>query len=98
MGGAGSGVDALEANQDAEHYGLELARTAGLPSGAIYPILARLEEHGLLAADWEDIDEHAEGRRRRRYYTLTGEGARIARAELAQLEPVTRGNLRPRLA
>ena len=62
-----------------EHYGLELAREAGLASGTIYPLLARLENAGWLESGWEDINEAREGRRKRRYYKLTGHGAREAR-------------------
>lgn len=61
-----------------EHYGLELAEAAQLPKGSIYPMLARLERNGLVSGEWEDIDESAAGRRRRRYYVLTAEGARVA--------------------
>ncbi|MGH8902745.1 MAG: helix-turn-helix transcriptional regulator [Egibacteraceae bacterium] len=57
-----------------DHYGLEVARASGLPSGTVYPILARLERAGWLTSDWENIDEAAEGRRRRRYYRLTTRG------------------------
>jgi PadR family transcriptional regulator, regulatory protein PadR len=67
-----------------EHYGLELCRAAGLPSGTVYPILARLEGAGWLTSTWEDIDEQAEGRRRRRYYRLTGTGLASARAALTK--------------
>lgn len=63
-------------------YGLEMAKAAGLPSGTIYPILARLEREGWVESEPEDIDASAAGRRPRRYYRLTGEGARVARAEI----------------
>src|SRR5215218_4131906 len=63
-------------------YGLEIAKAAGLASGTIYPILARLEKQKWVESEWERIDESKEGRRRRRYYRLTGEGARIAHGEL----------------
>jgi DNA-binding PadR family transcriptional regulator len=62
-----------------DHYGLELARDAGLATGTTYPILARLEEEGWLTSDWEQIDPVAEGRRPRRYYRLTGAGETAAR-------------------
>ncbi|MGH8909798.1 MAG: PadR family transcriptional regulator [Egibacteraceae bacterium] len=71
-----------------EHYGLELARSTRLPSGTVYPILARLEHADWVTSDWEDIDEAAEGRRRRRYYRLTGEGAAAARAVLEEARDV----------
>ena len=78
------------ANPLAEHYGLELCHAAGLPSGSVYPILARLETAGWLAGAWEDIDETAAGRRRRRYYRLTGTGLAQARAAIAEREPALR--------
>lgn len=64
------------------HYGLEIAKQAGLPTGSIYPILARLEAADWVTSAWEDIDEAAEGRRRRRYYTLTGDGVELARQHI----------------
>ena len=69
----------------AQHqYGLDLARRAGLKSGTIYPLLARLERDGLLTSAWERIDPHTEGRRPRRYYVLTGAGEVAAREALAE--------------
>jgi PadR family transcriptional regulator PadR len=67
-----------------EHYGLEIARRTPLPSGSVYPILARLEQAGWVSSAWEDIDPVAEGRRPRRYYQLTGEGSKAAQAALAE--------------
>jgi PadR family transcriptional regulator PadR len=63
-------------------YGLDISKEAGLQRGTLYPALARLEKAGWLASFQEDIDEAAEGRRKRRYYQLTGEGARKARQVL----------------
>jgi PadR family transcriptional regulator PadR len=83
-------LDALLTDPLDEHYGLELSRAAGLPSGTVYPILARLEGAGWLVGAWEDIDERAEGRRRRRYYRLTGTGLEGARAALAKRAPALR--------
>jgi PadR family transcriptional regulator, regulatory protein PadR len=62
-----------------EKYGLEISKASRLPTGTIYPILARLEGAGWLDSGWEDIDESAEGRRKRRYYRLTGVGIREGR-------------------
>src|SRR5688572_17527465 len=72
----------LEGRGDVK-YGLEIAKEAGLASGTIYPILARLERAGWVESEWEDIDPHEAGRRRRRYYRLTGEGEHVAHRELA---------------
>lgn len=55
-------------------YGLELAASAGLKSGTIYPILARLEGAGWLESRWEDVNPSEAGRPRRRLYELTGLG------------------------
>jgi PadR family transcriptional regulator PadR len=65
-------------------YGLDISREAGLKTGTIYPALARLESAGWVSSSWEDIDEAAEGRRRRRYYRLTAEGEINARQVLAR--------------
>jgi PadR family transcriptional regulator, regulatory protein PadR len=63
-------------------YGYDLMKAARLPSGTLYPLLARLEHQKLVASAWETPQE--EGQRPRKYYRLTGEGIRIARLELAQ--------------
>ena len=75
----------LYARMDAEHYGLELAKVAGLSNGALYPILDKLEGRGLIVARWEELDEHAAGRRRRCYYRLTAQGLALAEQELWQV-------------
>ena len=64
-----------------EVYGLELCAAAGLPTGTVHPILARLEGMGWLESRWESVDPKAEGRPRRRYYRLSANGA--ARAQWA---------------
>ena len=79
----------LDAPSD-ETYGFEIARAAGLPAGTIYPILRRLENAGWIDSRWEEIDESEEGRRRRRYYRLTGEGRRAAQAAVADQTPALR--------
>ena len=65
----------LLADPALEMYGLQICTAAGLPSGTIHPILARLEGVGWLESWWEDTDPHSEGRPRRRYYKLTPAGA-----------------------
>jgi DNA-binding PadR family transcriptional regulator len=60
------------------YYGLEIIRDAGLKGGTLYPILARLEDAEWVTSEWESMDPAAEGRRPRRYYTLTPEGVRQA--------------------
>lgn len=74
------------ADPAAERYGLQLCEQTGLPSGTIYPIVARLEQLGWVESSWEDPGEHvARGRPRRRYYRLTQEGAEQARDALARV-------------
>ena len=84
-------LSALLAEPRGRHYGLEIAKAARLATGTIYPILARLEADGWVESEWEQIDESTEGRRRRRYYRLTGHGVRAARAELENVRRVVGG-------
>jgi PadR family transcriptional regulator, regulatory protein PadR len=93
-------LSALLEDVTSPKYGLEMAKAAGLASGTIYPILARLERQGLIQSELEDVDASAAGRRPRRYYKLTGEGARVANVEiqttLARLRPRASGIAFPR--
>jgi len=66
-------------------YGMQLMKQACLSSGSLYPILARLERAEWIVGQAEDIDPQKEGRPARRYYTMTSEGVREARLELAEL-------------
>jgi PadR family transcriptional regulator len=66
-------------------YGLELMRLTGQPSGTLYPNLAKFEEAGWLVGGKEEIDPHVEGRPARRFYRITGSGARAAHNQLAAL-------------
>jgi PadR family transcriptional regulator PadR len=68
----------------APRYGYDLMKAAKLPSGTLYPMLARLQQDGLVDSEWEAQREDAGGRPPRRYYRLTAEGLRVARLELAQ--------------
>ncbi len=65
----------LAAVRDGSAYGLDVVAHTGLPSGTVYPTLARLKSGGLVTSRWED-QRHAEreGRPRRRYYQLSAEG------------------------
>jgi PadR family transcriptional regulator, regulatory protein PadR len=78
-------------------YGLELCQETGLPSGTLYPIVARLEGLGWLEGDWEAPETHvAEGRPRRRYYRLTDQGAQQARRALSRGRSRTGRTVMPR--
>ena len=74
-----------------ERYGLEVGDTAGLPSGTIQPILARLERLGWLESRWEDVNPRTAGRPARRYYRLTTDGIELARQGLARAYRPQRG-------
>ncbi|MBB5871244.1 DNA-binding PadR family transcriptional regulator [Allocatelliglobosispora scoriae] len=82
---------ALLAEPDGDHYGLALMQASGLPSGTLYPILARLTEAGWLEKRGEEIDPSTEGRPARRYYRITPVALPIARQHLAELHESTRG-------
>ena len=75
---------ALLADPQAELYGVEIGAAAGLPSGTVHPILARLEGLRWVQSRWEDIDPKVEARPPRRYYRLTAAGAQYARTALAE--------------
>ncbi|WP_309113140.1 MarR family transcriptional regulator [Saccharothrix sp.] len=94
-------LTALLSDPGREQYGLELGAAAGLPSGTIHPILARLEAVGWLESRWENADPAETGRPRRRYYRLTADGvvhagAALRRSEAAKAKIVAR--VRPGLA
>jgi PadR family transcriptional regulator, regulatory protein PadR len=72
------------------HYGLGLSEAAGIASGTIYPMLARLEKAGWLESTWEKQGPNDEGRPRRRLYKLTGHGERAAMTELDEIAKVAR--------
>ena len=65
-----------------ERYGYTLRKVlaeAGLPidEGALYPMLRRLEEQGLLTSEWREEDK-----RNKRFYRISREGAAVL-SELA---------------
>ncbi|HXM58342.1 MAG TPA: helix-turn-helix transcriptional regulator [Candidatus Dormibacteraeota bacterium] len=71
-------------------YGFDLMRVTRLPSGTLYPILARLERLGWVAGRSEEIDPAVEGRPARRFYRLTDHGLRQAASELTALSDALR--------
>jgi PadR family transcriptional regulator, regulatory protein PadR len=83
-----------------EAYGAEIGRAAGLPSGTVTPIVARLENAGILLSRSEEVDPVEVGRPRRKYYSFTPDGAEKARDALARAytAPTPAGRLRPGLA
>jgi DNA-binding PadR family transcriptional regulator len=69
---------------DGEQYGFGLMRSTRVKSGSLYPILERFERLQWIEGYDESIDEHAEGRPRRRLYRLTALGEREARKAVAE--------------
>jgi DNA-binding PadR family transcriptional regulator len=61
-------------------YGYDLMKDSGLSSGTLYPLLARLNDHGWLESRWEDSD--FSGRPPRQLYRLTATGRLRARQAL----------------
>jgi PadR family transcriptional regulator PadR len=81
----------LLADPTRELYGVEIGDQAGLPSGTVHPILARLEGVRWVESRWEDVDPRVEGRPARRYYRLTAAGVERARRALADAYRGRRG-------
>jgi len=75
---------ALLADPQAELHGVEIGDAAGLPSGTVHPILARLEGLHWVQSRCEDIEPKVEGRPAFGYYWLTATGAQQARTALAE--------------
>jgi DNA-binding PadR family transcriptional regulator len=56
-------------------HGFDIMDAAALPSGTVYPVLARLEERGYVRSKWEPPSTAQKDRRPpRRYYTITAAG------------------------
>ena len=89
----------LQALSLGHRYGFDVMQVTRLPSGTVYPLLRRLEAAGLLSSRWEDEETaHSEGRPARRYYEVTGEGARAlaeARERIAAQQTAVFGDLAP---
>lgn len=73
----------LLAIQNGYQYGFDIMDCTGLPSGTVYPALRRLEESGLVGAEWEreglaQLDQ----RPARKYYSLLLAGGSALEAAL----------------
>jgi len=76
-------LQAFLGEPEVPRYGLELMKVTGLPSGTLYPILARLERAGWMRSEREP--DPPGGRPARRYYLLTAPGVQQARLACAEL-------------
>lgn len=75
---------------DVSYYGLQLMDQAGVRSGFLYPLLARLASAGWLVGEREEVDPSAAGRPARTYYRLTPLGKQQAQEALTALSPAPR--------
>ena len=80
----GSVVLAVLAALRREQYGYTLRKTLSdhgleIDEGTLYPLLRRLESQGLLNSQWREEDK-----RRKRFYLLSAEGARVLDQLLAE--------------
>jgi DNA-binding PadR family transcriptional regulator len=72
-------------------HGFDIMQASGLPSGTVYPALRRLESWAHVESEWEDEDRaRAEGRPRRRLYTLTASGRELATQAQERLRDAAR--------
>src|SRR5699024_2111474 len=70
----------------AQHrFGYDLMKQTNLPSGSLYPVLARLERSGWIIGEFEQINERDEERPARRLYRFTPEGRERGQLALAEL-------------
>jgi PadR family transcriptional regulator len=71
--------------EDRPRHGYDLSKLIQIRSGgalrfhvtSLYPLLARLEDQGLVAGRWVE----KAGERRRRYYSLTAAGRKVLRSQ-----------------
>jgi PadR family transcriptional regulator, regulatory protein PadR len=77
----------LQALVDGACYGFNIIDATGLPSGTVYPALARLEHDSLVASRWEPHRiAQRDKRPPRRYYEVTAAGERRLAEAVAALK------------
>ena len=83
-------VAVLTAVRQGHRFGLDVMRQTALPSGTVYPTLARAERSGLVRSRWEDrAAADRDGRPRRRHYQLTAAGETALARAVQRLEQLT---------
>jgi PadR family transcriptional regulator PadR len=73
-----------------EHYGYSLRQalqSVGLDieESTLYPLLRRLETHGLLVSEWRE-----ENKRKKRFYKLSDRGVRVLKQLLIEWNSINR--------
>ena len=71
-----------------EHYGYTLKKDLAdlgmeIDEGTLYPLLRRLEGHGLLVSEWREEDK-----RNKRFYRISAEGKRVLKELLAEWQHI----------
>jgi DNA-binding PadR family transcriptional regulator len=80
-------VAVLQALTAGARHGFDVINATGLPSGTVYPALARLEHEGLVESRWEAHKvAQKEKRPPRRYYDVTTAGDKILATAVAALK------------
>ena len=84
---------ALNALLDAPEslHGYEIMQLTGVGPGTLYPMLARLEDQGMLASQWQEAK--LEGRPPRHIYSLTEAGRVLAQSLASDDHRVSRQRL-----
>ena len=81
----------LEAIASGTGYGFDVMDQTGLPSGSVYPALAKLEKGGLVRSRWEAATlARREKRPPRRYYEITASGREALAGALVQVRDLAR--------
>lgn len=81
-------VLAVLAQLRTEHYGYTLRKDLAdrgleIDEGTLYPLLRRLEAHGLLVSEWREEDK-----RNKRFYRLSAAGKSVLKALLAEWQNI----------
>ena len=81
----------LEAIAGGTGYGFDVMDQTGLPSGSVYPALAKLEKAGLVRSRWESASVARRDKRPpRRYYEITPSGRDALEVALAEARDLAR--------
>jgi PadR family transcriptional regulator, regulatory protein PadR len=85
----GSLVLAVLAALRKEHYGYTLRKTLAdrgmiIDEGTLYPLLRRLESHGLLVSEWRE-----EEKRNKRFYRLSPQGKEMFKQLMAEWQSIS---------
>jgi PadR family transcriptional regulator PadR len=73
-----------------EHYGYSLRQALqavglDIEESTLYPLLRRLESHGLLVSEWRE-----ENKRKKRFYKLSDRGVRVLKQLLIEWTSINR--------